>query len=264
MASFADLLGGFGDAISVGAGGRPNYQIEQKNRQWQAAMDQFNTDPQGGLSRLMGIDREAAGEFIKNHQINQINRAKADAEVANKTDDFDRRTEEVLAGLARTANAGTYAQIRQQMENYAAARKYKNPLNLPETYGEGFGLDFSNRMLEPKDYSTTTETQRHNRATEKDADDNRVVQANLGQARVMATLSGQQAGNYRTNVRAGTQAQAEKGRNDRAAAAEIGRATRAAQAAKLRIQAQHPGAIVQMNRKTGAIRYSTDGGKTWQ
>ncbi len=267
MASFADILGGLGDSISVGAGGDANYQNKQNNAKFADAITTFQTDPVQGLQKLMTIDRKGATDWYDNYQKNQISSRKADSEIGRNTvqnatdqDKIDAVTLERLADMAGTGNAANWGPLRERMNSYAVARGTKLPFDIPGAFDQGFVTKLPEYALTAKDAASQRETQRYHDIQNQNVDANRLVNANLGQARVMAGLANQQNSNARAAQRVGSQ-------ESRSAAAEAGRNQRAAQARSDRtiaaIVKANPGATIQRNKTTGAVRYSTDGGKTW-
>lgn len=230
--NISDILGGLGDAISVGAGGDANYLNQVQRDRYGAGLDQFlGGDEQGGLKSLaQSGGPTAANQFYDNYGTNMYRRATAANQAEDnrrqaqvEADKRDAATEARLAGIFRGATPGDWQQRRQIAQQYAQQRGYDiSRANIPEQYKEGWATQYDQSLLEPKDYAADQrgnrqidETARYHDIQDENADATRLVNAKLGQARVQATLAGQQAGNYRTNVRAGTAAQAEAGRNAR-------------------------------------------------
>lgn len=283
--NISDILGGLGDAISVGAGGDANYLNQVQRDRYGAGLDQFlGGDEQGGLRSLaQSGGPTAANQFYDNFGTNQYRKAVAANQAEDnrrqaqvEADKRDAATEARIAGIFRGATAGDWQQRRQIAQQYAQARGYDTTrLNIPEQYKEGWATDLDRSLLTPKDYADDTrqqqqveETGRHNRASEsnvrrgQDINDanadatrtqNRILQSGRLQVQGI-NADRQEDARRRSSAQA---AENERGRNQRAATARADRAI-------ARIIKDNPGARVQKNSTTGAVRFSTDGGKTWQ
>lgn len=241
--NISDILGGLGDAISVGAGGDANYLNQVQKDRYGAGLDQFfGGDEQGGLNSLAQAGGPSTANqfydiygnsvFRRASAANQAEDNRRQAQIA--ADKRDAATEERIAGILRGGSASDWADRLAMANQYAGARGYDiTRLNIPNQYKEGWSTQLDTSLVSPKDYADdqrqgqqVEETGRHNRATEAQQDRNLRVQAALGGGRLIQQgMATDQRTNTANRASADRQA-AERGRNQRAAQAEAGRNAR--------------------------------------
>lgn len=158
MASFADILGGLGDAISVGAGGDPRYQLEKQKKAWGQAVTAFDSDPTSGLAAMAQIDPKQATDFFKNWQDNQIKRGQLEhqgkeLEIKGRTaqDEYDGVSYNRVLQIMRSASPETWGPMRERALALAKARNFSLPFDIPEKPEDGWADRITNAALDPKD-----------------------------------------------------------------------------------------------------------------
>lgn len=274
----SDILGGLGDALSVGAGGQANYLNQVQRDRFGNAIDLFADDPSAGLKMMaQAAGPEAATNYYQkfltgknNEAVNRINAGKAGVEARKAQDEFDKNTRERLASMLRLgeSNPSTYAMAREQAINLAKNRGMTDEqieaLGIPATATVGFADKLTRSGLTPKEYAQLKDTEAYRDATLDLNRDKALAQTILQGRGRQAQEAIKEAGR---NARAATE---EAGRNRRAAAARTaeGQRANAARADKAisnvtKQFGQQPGFTVQSSQKTGRVRYSLDGGKTW-
>lgn len=173
MASFADILGGLGDALSVGNGGKANYQDRQDDMAFEKGFGKYQENPDGpGLAAMMGIDRAKAIDFSQNQDLaryqrgkNAIDQLQAQTAAGTAGDKKDEMTIKQLVAMAQTARPDNWDMLGPHMKQYAQARGFGGALDIPDKYEDGFGLNFSNRYLEPKERGSLEESHNYHEAT---------------------------------------------------------------------------------------------------
>lgn len=265
-----DILGGIGDALSVGAGGEANYLNRLNNERFGNAIDVFQGDPAAGLKMMaQAAGPKAATDYFQqfmaaqsNAERNRINAGKAAVEAQSAQDERDANTFNRIAGILRTGNAGNWAQVVDFAKRYAESRGFDTSgLNIPDTFTEGYADSLTRSGLSPKDYGQLEDTKAYRDAT---------LELNRDKALAQTILQGRGQNARTAMAEAGRDrraAQAEAGRNARAISAQKGTDRRSVQRAVdstvNSVIKANPGAMVQKNYGTGQVRYSTDGGKTW-
>jgi hypothetical protein len=252
--------------------GDANYLNQVQKDRYGNALEIFQDDPIAGMKQMSSaVGPEQTNDwyqkYVAGRNAADQNKTQAQRVASQNAEDTDKRdnlTYERLAGLFRTANASNWDQVVATAKDIAARRGYDiSQLHVPEKFTEGWSGTITERGLAPKESVTAGETYRHNTTTEADKDADRVVTANLGKARVLASLAGQSQGTYRTERRIGQQVAAETGKNNRASANRELQRERMVNSVVARINKDNPGARIQKNSVTGKVRYSTDGGRTW-
>lgn len=232
----SDILGGLGDAISVGAGGESNYLNQIQRDRYGAGLDQFlGGDTAGGLKSLASAGGPtAANQWYDNWETN-VNRA---GQVLNAAEDNRRQaqveadkrdlaTEQRLAMMFQGATEQDWDARRQLAEQYAAQRGFDiGRANIPAKFKPNWSTEYGQSLMDPEKYYQQAETRRHNLATEDRQE--RQLQANtkLAGGRLIqqgiATDRRTDAANQASRDRRA----AEAGRDRRAATAEAGRNAR--------------------------------------
>lgn len=279
--NISDILGGLGDAISVGAGGESNYLNQLQKDRYADGLTQFNNGDQvGGLAMLAKSQGpKYANEWADNtaqaqarKAVNETTQARnavlnrgTEAEIRDKQAEYDKDTRGRYFGMLGAANEGNYKEMKAQADAYAAARGWKPDVKVPEVFTKGWADDMRRSELAPKDWASEAESRRYHDITadrqERDLQSdvgfkNADMQLKAAKLLQDAVLGGQRVVTGERNatsgeVRASATAQNAATAQNRATASVIAN-----------IVKSKPGALIERSNR-GKVRYSTDGGKNW-
>lgn len=131
--SFLEKLG---DAVLVYDDEEPAFANATRERNMRSAMEGFTQDPINAIRRISQIDPKLALELHERYTDN----SRQERSVKRQEQLFDFKLEEAV--VDRVANAmgaatpETWAQMRQQMINYAKNKGVTLPYDIPEVYDE--------------------------------------------------------------------------------------------------------------------------------
>lgn len=261
-----DILGGLGDAFLVAGGAAPQYAPKRMMERTQDALANFSNNPAGALRAYaqvnapgaIGMQQEllkSGGQYAKDQAAAQASTAAAGENTA-QTEVINRGLVSSVLGLGlRSEDPAVREAARAKAQEIAKLKGMD--VEIPADYNSDFVERFG---MTPKDYAATgiDRTEAENlRDYRKSVIRNQAIGNQIDAARVVGDVS-EEAG------RTSRGAAEEAGKTGRSAAVEKGRRERATSAAVARVVKDNPGSKVQVNRTTGRVRYSTDGGKTWQ
>lgn len=279
----SDILGGLGDAISVGAGGNANYLNQVRQDNYGLGMEDLLA---GNTAKGLKTMSSAVGPEETNKAYYNLRRSDAeDAQNDNTAarnavlnqgtqSEIDKRNREQqdlnryrYLGLLRTATPENYAQVKALADRVAAKNGYTPDFDVPQVFTTGWADNMSRSELTPKEWASDAESRRYHDTTtdrqERDFQtdvifkgaDLKLKGAKLRQDAILGggrLVTGAQNADSNA-VRAGATQQNANTSLNRATAAVIQSVRKSA-----------PDAKFQTNPSNGKVRFSTDGGKTWR
>lgn len=187
------FLGFLGDVASIHGGGRAVFAEAKQRENMQRALEGWQVDPEGTLTKLRKVNPELAFRLENQYKDNQRAEgiAKRQEEVARFAMEEKVRNRVAAALAATRNNPNAYGPMRERMLRYANRYGVDLSADLPEQYDEGAieALRYGGMTVDQQFDNERTERYQNERLEDFDA--SREQQGALGRARVNATLENQ-------------------------------------------------------------------------
>lgn len=129
-----DIIGVLGDAFLTQAGRNTVYAPRRQMEREADAQQEFTHDPMSAIERLSRENPAAARDMFNDYQLNQVRQRQqraADTLFENTTHD---RATRLFQGVTEQS----WPRVRQQALNYYSARGLTPPVEIPESFDQGF------------------------------------------------------------------------------------------------------------------------------